>query len=259
MGRTAADFKRIGYRPGDENRLDLVDDDFLERATPWATLLEKFFRFELHGIENVPAGPAIVVMPHSTISVDGFLVGLHIYRHHGRLVRGLTDHSIFTVPGLRNAFIRMGVVDGNRDNAVALLRRGEICLAMPGGAYEAWRPSRDRYRLFWEGRTGFVRVALAAQAAILPTVCIGADDALYLPFHALEWGQRILRRRFPLAPPLLPVPVKFTAYLGEPITFDEPVESADDEAVVARCHAEVVARVEEMIESGLRARRSLWY
>ena len=40
-------------------------------------------------------------------------------------------------------------------------------MCMPGGAYEAWKPSRDRYRLFWDGHYGFVRCALESGVPVV--------------------------------------------------------------------------------------------
>lgn len=251
------------YSPGDENDLDLIDREFVERVLRAMRFAERYFRYEVHGLDNIPSGPGLVISPHSAISIDGFLLGKAIHERYGRVVRGLTDHTMFKIPRVRDAVIRLGIVDGNRDNAVRLLRRGELCFAMPGGGDEAFKSSAKRYELLWEGHHGFVHVALRAGAPIIPSVCIGSDDALWMPFNSLEWGRRLFNARVPIIPGIgilgpLPFPVKFTAYVGEPIRFDHPPQAADDEDVVRRCHEQVVDVVERMTRDGLARRRSLW-
>jgi len=252
------------YKPGDENDLDLIDIDFCLRARTIAELLSRYFRYDVEGLENLPDdGGALIVSPHSTVTVDGVLLAKAIFDWCGRIVRGLGDHTLFRLPHVREMVVRLGIVDGNPDNAHALLERGDLCFAMPGGGPEAYKSSARRYMIQWDGHLGFVRVALRAGVPIVPSVCIGAEDAVWMPINALEWGQKLLGTRFPLlvmgiglGP--LPLPVKFTAYLGEPISFDYEPDAADDDAVVKECHARVVEVVEQMIHDGLQRRVSLW-
>jgi 1-acyl-sn-glycerol-3-phosphate acyltransferase len=251
------------YTPGDENNLDLLDIDFCLRARNVVQLLSKYFRYEVEGIENIPEdGPGLIVSPHSTITLDGFLLGMAIYDWNGRVCRGLGDHTLFRLPGIREMIIRLGVVDGNPRNALALFERGDLCFAMPGGGGEAFRSSARRYMLDWEGHAGFVRVAIRAGAPLIPTVCIGPEDAWWMPINALEWGQRLLGVRFPVFLGLglgpFPLPVKFNAYVGEPIWFDYEPEAAEDDEIVRDCHDHVVGIIEEMIREGLERRSSLW-
>jgi len=252
------------YRLGDENDLDLTDWDFVARAFRTVKWAERYFRYEVHGLDNMPSeGAGLIISPHSAITIDGFLIGMKIYQRDGRIPRGLTDHFMFKVPRVRDVVLRLGIVDGNRDNAVRLLERGELCFAMPGGGDEAFRSSAHRYQLRWGGHHGFVRVALQAGAPLIPTVCIGSDDTYWLPLDGMRAGRRLFGTRFPLLLGFglgpLPLPVKLTAYVGEPIQFDESgPAAADDDELVERCHAHVVNTIERMVRDGLAKRRSLW-
>lgn len=226
-------------------------------------VVQRYFRYEVHGLERVPArGPAVIVAPHSNLSLDSCLLAWAIQRRYGRLPKTIGDHVLFTTPLVRRMVEAVGGVDGTPENALGALTSGELLFVMPGGAKEAWRSSARRYLVDWDGHEGFVRVALRAGAPIIPTACIGADDALWLPINALDWGQRVLGRRLPLMPGLgigpLPLPVKLTAYVSEPLPMRDGPAAADDPAVVARIHAEVVRRTEALIGEGLRRRRSLW-
>ncbi|MBI2568530.1 MAG: acyltransferase family protein [Candidatus Schekmanbacteria bacterium] len=252
------------YQSGDEHNIDAGPAELDARSLAICEWLERYFRYEVFGLENVPiTGAGLIISPHSTVTVEAFFLGARIFRSCGRIPRGLSDHDVFRVPGMRSFFVSMGAVDGTQENGAALLARGELCFAMPGGAYEAWKPSSQKYRLFWDGHYGFVRLSLRARAPLIPTVCIGADDAYWLPVNSFVAGQRLLGIRAPLVPPLgiglLPFPVKMTAYVGAPITLPYPPEAADDQSIVERCHSEVVMRVEQMIQDGLQRRKSVWW
>lgn len=250
------------YRPGDEDRLDLFRESTWRALEPLEWLLKTYFRYEVKGLENVPAnGRGIIVSNHGLLPIDGWFLGYEIGRRRGRLVRGLTDWRIFRLPWLRRLFLDMGVVVGSHRNGDALLRRNELLFIMPGGSKEAWKSSRYRYRLLWQGRHGFVRLALRNRAPIIPSANVGTDDTYLVLLDGYTTSYKLFRSRrafFPLSIPigigLLPFPVKLTQYVGEPILFDYPPKAADDEAIVARCQEHVKAKVYELIDRGLRER-----
>jgi len=218
-----------------------------------------YFRYEVEGSENIPdVGGALITIPHTTITIDGFLLGGEILKRRGRTVRALGDHQLFEMPGVGELVTRLGAVDGRPENAMKILRDGELCFVMPGGAREAWQPVHKRHDLTWDGRYGFIKVALRAQVPIIPAVTIGAAEALWLPFHSLNWGQRVLGRRWPLIPPLgvgltpMPIPTKWTARIGTPIPLEHPPEAADDPEIVAALQARVRDAVAGMLQDGYR-------
>jgi hypothetical protein len=49
-------------------------------------------------------------------------------------------------------------------------------LVFPGGAHEAVKPSRERYRLQWKDRLGFVRLAAEQGYTIVPFGLVGPDE-----------------------------------------------------------------------------------
>ena len=251
-----------GYSPGDESRLDLSRQETLRVLEPLEWLLKTYFRYEVHGLENVPRrGRAIVVSNHGLLPIDGWFLAYEIFRRRGRLTRGLTDWRIFRIPYLRRLFLDMGVVVGSHDNGDALLDREDLLFIMPGGAKEAWKSSRYRYRLLWQGRYGFVRLALRNRAPIIPSANVGTDDTYHVFFDGYTTAYKLLRTRqafLPISVPVgigvLPFPVKLVQYVGEPIVFDYPPEAADDPDIVRECQELVMARVYGLIDRGLRER-----
>ena len=121
------------YRPGDEFQVGLVNLDKLLKTTWVFDLLKRYFQYEVFVLDRIPArGPALIVMNHGLLAIDGVLLGLEIWRETGRILRGLAAHFVFRIPVLRDLFLAAGVVDGNRVTADELLACGELVAVMPG-------------------------------------------------------------------------------------------------------------------------------
>lgn len=203
---------------GYENRLDKFDMQFISRNIFIAGIMKIYFRYEVFGFENIPQkGPAIIVMNHGILPLDGFLLGMEILIRLSRLPRGLTDHIIFNVPFIREFFLSIGIVDGNRENAIKIIKKGGLLMVMPGGAREGIKKPEDKYKLNWEGRTGFIKIAQETGAPIIPSFCYGIDD-IY------EWilnktGRKTEEIGVPLLIGLgiLPLPAKLTQVVSKPI------------------------------------------
>ena len=66
----------------------------------------------------------------------------------------------------------------------ARLPEAEVVARARTGDHEAFRPFRDRDRIDFAGRTGFIRLALRAQVPIVPAVSCGATSAFITVFTA---------------------------------------------------------------------------
>ena len=202
-----------------------------------------------------------MVSNHGLLPLDGWFLAYEIARIIGRFVRGLTDLRIFRITYLRRLFLDMGTVLGSHENGDALLSREELLFIMPGGAKEAWKSSRYRYRLLWRGRYGFIRLAIRNQAPVIPSANVGTDATSRVFFDGYTTAYKLFRTKrafFPLSLPvgigLLPFPVKMTQYVGEPIYFDYPPDAAKDDDVVGECQELVKAEFYQLIDRGLRER-----
>ena len=80
------------------------------------------------------------------------------------------------LPGLPKVKSHFGLIDPSEDACLAALEAGEQLLVTPGGMREA-QPARDFYRLRWEGRYGFVRLALRTGVPIVPFAIVGGAEA----------------------------------------------------------------------------------
>ena len=164
-------------------------------------------------------------------------------------------HSFFLgLPGVGPLMGRAGAIEAGPAEAEAILRGGGILINYPGGDYEVFRPWRERNRIEFGDRHGFVRLALRTQVPVVPAVSVGTHETLVV----LARGEGVARRLgldrlfrikvmplvlgppFGIVPggiPTWPLPAKITVELGEPIDWTTTYgpEAAADEAVVEAC------------------------
>ena len=252
------------YTPGDEFRLDYRNDLLLSLLETFLPLIRVYFRYEVVGLENVPAtGRAMLVSNHAILPVDALLLHYAIKESYGRWPRGLTDHRIFKIPVLRQIFLDLAIVLAHPQTGKALLEQEEIVTIMPGGAREAFKSSRERYRLMWKRRKGFVRLAMQTRTPIVPAVCIGNDEMYHVFFDGYQLSERIFGKDalLPITLPVglgpLPLPTKLTHYVGRPIRFRYRPEDAEDPKKVERLHRRVIRAMQDLLARGLAERAGL--
>jgi 1-acyl-sn-glycerol-3-phosphate acyltransferase len=210
------------------------------------------------GAEHIPkSGPALIVCNHSLATYDSFLMGIVVIDEVGRTLWAIADHHILSMPGVGAMFRGAGFVEGSREGAVGILQRGELLGVVPGGMREGLRSSRDRYRVDWRGRTGFVWVSMLSGAPIILAACPRADD-IYDVRDSRVTGWVYERFRLPLpifrglGPTLIPRPVKLTHILSEPIHPPAPKEEVT-EGRVREHHAYLEERMNKLMKDGLSA------
>jgi 1-acyl-sn-glycerol-3-phosphate acyltransferase len=166
--------------------LDERDPDFIRERLPLMWLLSSvWFRAEVRGLGNIPDdGPVLLVGNHSggnmTPDTIVFTLAFNAYFGVERAFYQLAHNLVLSMPGL--AMLRkFGTVAASRSNAQTALRSGAVLLVYPGGDYEVHRPTRERNRVDFGGRTGFLRTAIEENVPIVPVVSIGGQEtALFL-------------------------------------------------------------------------------
>lgn len=206
------------------------------------------------GLENIPAGPCLLVVNHSLATYDILLLMLRCWEDLGRIPRGLGDKRIFEIPWTSRFASYFGGVRAAHRAADQLLDAGCIVLVAPGGMKEAIRPSERRYQLRWRGRRGFVKLALRKRVPIVLAACPRADD-LYTVYRSGITNAVYRRLHIPVPLfkgdgwSLLPRSVKLVHRIGEPI--QPPDEDPDDEAAVDAFHTLLTERMNELMEQTL--------
>lgn len=220
---------------------------------PFAWAMSRYHRMGLEG-GPPPAGPCIYVALHGAgyLVVDLVLAG-YLLQWKGWFERGEPRAPLRIVgaeskierflPGLPRIKERVGIIGTDEEDCVAVLERGEQLLVTPGGMREA-QPSGDFYRLRWEGRYGFVRLALRTGAPIVPLAVVGGAEA----YPGFKLGK--LSFWSPL-----PLPARFDMALGEPIAVPRAPGKARDLETVKPIHALAWERTQALYDR-LRARRA---
>ena len=253
--------------------LSLRDGGYVSRLLPFLRLAVKtWFRSEVHGIERIPDGGALLVSNHSGgfVAMDVPVIAVAFHDHFGvdRPLYVLAHDMLFMGQG-KEIFPRAGFLPATRENAEAVLRSGGVTIVFPGGDYDVFRPTTAANRIDFAGRKGYVRTAIETGVPIVPVVSIGGQEA-YLFFNRGERLAKLLRlekllrtRYMPLTfgfpfgftfgiPPNLPLPTKIETTVLEPI---DVTEEFGDDPDVAEVDRVVRQRMQDALDELARGRR----
>lgn len=192
-------------------------------------LLRLLWRFEVHGVHNIPKkGAAIMASNHLAILDSAFVPGA-IPRH----VAFLGKEQLFSGKSLRARFVRsflraMGQLEidrsGGSKSAAALgggagvLRAGRLLGIYPEG-------TRSRDGRLHRGRTGIARVLLDEPALVVPVAVSGTDQIMPKGAKFPKFGVRII--------------VTF----GEPMDFSRYAGLAEDRFVLRAITDEIMHEI----------------
>ena len=246
-----------GFSPGGSDAFASFDPVEADRLFRWVDRIALRLGIEVHGLEHVPDGPAILVVNHA-FGWDVVFLMAAIWRSRRRPAWALGEHLWWRVPFLRRVAAAMGTVDGTPENLDRLLARGELVVVLPGGLREAVKPRELRYRLLWGARYGFVRAAIRSGAPLIPVASIGTDELFDFVGNAYRRGARWLGHGLPLPLPsrILPIPhlTRVTFLVGEPVSVVSAAGAGDDPATLRRIRHEVAGALHELIDTELAQR-----
>ncbi len=166
--------------------LELRDPEYIRRTLPGLRAMSQlYFRSDVRGLDNIPAGPVLLVGNHSGgwLIADTFVFGQAFYSHFGpeRAFYQLSHDLVFKVPAVRGVVAPFGAVPACPENMRRALARGAALLVYPGGDHETYRASWHSAEIDFGHRTGFARLALELDVPIVPVVAIGGQEtALFL-------------------------------------------------------------------------------
>jgi 1-acyl-sn-glycerol-3-phosphate acyltransferase len=230
-----------------------------------AMLHRKYFRSDVHGIENVPSGRILLVANHSgQVPIDAALIGAAMFMdaEPPRIVRAMVEKWAVSLPFVSLLFTRVGQVVGVPENATRLLAQGEALLVFPEGARGISKTFDQRYKLTEFG-LGFMRLAIETETPVVPVAVIGAEEQ-YVSFANVESLAKLLRMpAFPIIPQLfipggqLPLPTKYRLWFGEPMRFSGDPD--DDDAVIHEKVWLVKQTIQSMLNRGLKERKHIFW
>jgi len=263
-----------------DNDLELRDPARVESFARWVErFVARYHRAEVRGTERVPPGAALLVGNHNAgaWSADMFLLGTALYRAHGLegTPYGLAHEVVLGLPGARQLLIPLGALRASHETARRVFDAGRRVLVYPGGDLEAMRPYRDRDRIVFGGRKGYVRLALRSGVPVVPVVAAGAHET-FIVIDDLRWLARALHAErwlrvgvWPLTlclpwgltlGPMIPyvaLPTRILIEFLEPIRFSRSgAEAAGDQAYVDECDRQVRETMQRALTRLAEERRS---
>ncbi|GLZ77382.1 glycerol acyltransferase [Actinorhabdospora filicis] len=229
-------------------------------------LYRKWFRVEMHGLENVPdTGSALIVGNHSgAIAMDAAMLQLGLLDDHParRHLRLLGADFVFKTPLLGEYARKTGATLACTPDAERLLSSGHLVGVFPEGFKGVGKPVWERYRLQRFGRGGFVQAALKTGAPIIPVSIVGAEEIYPIIGDIKPLARLLGLPYFPVTPTFpwlgpfgaVPLPSKWHIRFGEPIDTKEYAEHADDPMEIFNLADQVKETIQGMIHELLEKR-----
>jgi 1-acyl-sn-glycerol-3-phosphate acyltransferase len=183
--------------PADQRIPDVAkwDPALTERVVGLLRPIAKhYFRSEVHDLERVPAGGALLVSNHSggptTTDLPTFAVHFYDRLGYDRPLYTLS-HDVLSVGPTKQFFQRIGFIPASRDNAAGALASDAAVMVFPGGDYDAMRPTLKQNVIDFNGRTGYVRTAVDAGVPIVPIVSIGGQETQLFLTRGIGLAKRV--------------------------------------------------------------------
>ena len=246
------------------------DPDFMRKLVPKMETFTRYFGAEVRGMDRVPQSPVLLIGNHSggVLTPDTSAVYAAWYRARGfeDPLMGLAFDGIYAVPGWRELMRKIGQMPASMDNAQAALGDGCSVLLYPGGSYEVFRPWKDRNRILFNGRKGFIRLALKTGVPVVPVVGHGGHETTIV----LARGERLAKLlglekvRMDGAPllfqipwgisapamPGVPLPARITVQVCEPLDWNRfGPEDADDPEVLEQCYQQITSIMQTTLDT----------
>jgi 1-acyl-sn-glycerol-3-phosphate acyltransferase len=229
-------------------------------------LYRYYFRVETRGSEKVPNGRVLLISNHAgQLPFDGMMLGVAMLldAEPPRIVRGMGEYWIPQLPFVSVAATRSGSMVGTPENCAQMLEADECVMVFPEGVRGMNKVYRERYQLQRFGQ-GFVRLALETETPIVPVGIVGSEEQqpgfanvprlgklLGMPAFPLTLG-------FPWLGPLgiLPMPVKYRIYFGDPLHFEgSPTE--EDAQIQAKVNL-VRDAIHALLQRGRQERKGIF-
>ncbi len=235
-------------------------------------LVERYFRVRTLGIDRIPSvGGALVVANHSgTVALDALVLQAVIALEHPqeRPLRNVGANLVYRLPVVGPMARKIGNAVACDEDALELLRRGELVGVFPEGYKGVGKGWRERYRLQRFGRGGFIEIALRAGVPIIPVAIVGAEEAYPMLGNAKLLARALGFPYFPITPtfpwlgPLgaIPLPSRWVIEFGDPVTFEDyGPEAAEDKMLVFDLADDVRDRIQQMLYKNLKFRGGIFF
>ncbi|GIL16984.1 MAG: hypothetical protein BroJett040_07350 [Oligoflexia bacterium] len=243
------------------NLKNLDRDTLLYHVLPklMMEILQKYFRLQVEGIENIPKrGAAIITPNHSGYSgFDALLLAHTINTKVNRIPRVLTHHFWFLTKTTALPAQKMGFTEATFENGINALKKNNLILIFPEGEYGNFKPSAQMYQL-QEFKRGFVRMALTTQSPIVPAIVIGAEET-HINLSQLKFTKFLKGTVLPLPLNVIPLPVKWKIKFLPPIHLPYKPDAVEDSELVHEIAQEIQEQMQEALTEEVMKRGSKFF
>lgn len=220
----------------------------------------KYFRVEVEGLEHIPArGRALIVPNHSGFTaLDAVITGHEIYSHRKRIPKILAHPLWFVGPHIRILAKKMGLAEASKEAGEKFLRRGELVMIFPEGAAGNFKPTASRYHL-QEFKRGYVRMAMATKAPIIPVAIIGAEET-NINLSTISLAKYFRGTIIPLPLNVIPLPAKWKIIFMPPILMDDySKKNTADRELVHSINEGIRRSIQNKIKQELAKREWIYF
>ena len=245
-----------------------MDYELVEMLRPMMRFMfERYWRVEMTGLEHIPEfGRGLIVANHSgVLPWDGAMLAcsLLLEGEPPRIVRGMGEYYLPTLPFFNIFMHRCGSVVGTPGNCARLLEQEEAIMVFPEGQRGFVKTFAHRYEL-QEFGLGFLRLALQTETPIVPVGIVGAEEQSPGLANLRRLGRLVGAPAFPVTltfpwlglAGFLPLPVKFRIHFGAPLRFEGDPD--DEDAAIAPRVERVKQAIRELVAEA-RAQRRSWF
>ncbi len=238
------------------NVFSLSKEELIYKVFPrlFMEILKKYFRLEVEGVENIPKeGPVLIVPNHSGFSgIDAMLLSYILQQHTKRKSHVMTHHLWFLTDKTALPAHKLGFVEANYENGVNLLKKKNMVVLFPEGEHGNFKPTSKRYQL-QEFKRGFIRMALASGAQIVPTLVIGAEET-HINLKKLKFSKYLRGLVLPLPLNIIPLPAKWKIVFLEPISLPFESKKVKDSELCRELASEIQEDMQSKINKIVRKR-----
>jgi hypothetical protein len=243
----------------------------------YASVLARYHQHRVLHLERLGSllqrGQRVVLVGNHVLDVlDPLLFTAALIDRYGRIPHFIGhENLIFRLPGLGALARRYQMIPSRHlREAAAALRASGLLMLYPGSGSEAARRSyRDEpYRLQWQTRLGFLRLALRYDAEIVFVAAVGIDEMYYQSSVRIPpWLLRLFsaeryegsRMQFGVlgphfVPTLLPFPVQITHVVSKPLQLGDRTAARRSHAALAELHRRIVAQCQALLDAAVAQR-----
>lgn len=240
---------------------ELDKDTLIYRVLPHfiMEIMRKYFRLQIEGVENIPRRGAAVIAPnHSGFSgIDAMILSHTIYKHAHRIPRVLTHSFWFLSKTTSVPAQKMGFTEATFENGVSALEKNNMIIIFPEGEEGNFKPSSEMYEL-QEFKRGFIRMAIATQSPIVPTLIIGAEET-HINLSKLKFTKYLKGVVLPLPLNVIPLPAKWKIKFLTPIYLPYKPDQINDSELMREISEEIQERMQDALSDELNKRNTGYF